>query len=193
MKELQYPFEPGALFKNRRAIRKQLLADGTRRIRKKIAVLAGSTVDHVIAMLELFLLDQGIEPVFYHSEYGKYYEDAVFGNAELDAFEPDIIYIHTSFRNIRDALPAAPWNGLPTVRNSPEEISAMLDAVYGRFCDIWARLTEKFACPIIQNNFELPPYRLLGNRDAYDLHGGSYFVTSLNMRFYEYARAHESF
>ena len=193
MKELQYPFEQGLLFKNRRALKKQLLTDGTKRIKKNIAVLAGSTVDHVIAMLELFLLDNGIEPTFYHSEYGKYYEDAIFGNEELDAFHPDMIYIHTSFRNIRDALPSAAWNGLPTMRNTPQEVEAMQEAVFSRFCNIWETLTKKFACPIIQNNFELPPYRLLGNRDAYDIHGGNYFVTSLNMRFYEYARTHESF
>ena len=51
-------------------------------------------------MLEIFLLNYGIKPIFYESEYNKYYEDAVFGNSELDEFDPDIIYIHTTNRNI---------------------------------------------------------------------------------------------
>lgn len=185
MKELQYPFEQGQLFKNRRALKKCLTADGSKRIKKKIAVLAGSTVDHIISMLELFLLDNGIEPEFYKSEYGKYFEDAVFGNAELDAFGPDIVYIHTSFRNIN--IP------MPTMRDSSAVIDNKLTAVMEHFEEVWNGVGRKFNCPIIQNNFELPLYRLLGNRDAYDVHGGVNFVSRLNMLFYKYAQEHESF
>ena len=50
----------------------------------------------MVRILELFLLNQGIEPEFYESEYGMYWEDAMFGNEELNAFAPDMIYIHTS-------------------------------------------------------------------------------------------------
>ena len=48
-------------------------------------------------------------------------------------------------------------------------------------------------CPIIQNNFELPAYRLLGNRDASDIHGRINFITRLNCKFYDYANTHTSF
>ena len=51
-------------------------------------------------MLDLFLLNYGIEPTFYESEYNRYWQDAVFGNEELDSFSPDLIFIHTSNRNI---------------------------------------------------------------------------------------------
>ena len=51
-------------------------------------------------MLELFLLNYGIEPTFYESEYNRYWQDAVFGNEELDSFSPDLIFVHTSNRNI---------------------------------------------------------------------------------------------
>ena len=100
MKELNFPFDSRSILRNKRELKKVLLSDGTKRIKKNIAVLGGSTVDHIISMLRLFLLNSGIEPHFYKSEYNKYYEDAVFGSSELDAFSPDIIFIHTTSRNL---------------------------------------------------------------------------------------------
>ena len=91
MKELDFPFDNAYIMRKKRGLRKELLADGSVRIKKKIAVLGGSTTDHIVSALELFLLNFGIEPVFYQSEYNKFYEDAVFGNSELDSFSPDII------------------------------------------------------------------------------------------------------
>ena len=44
----------------------------------------------------------------------------------------------------------------------------------------------------IQNNFELPLYRLLGNRDAYDVHGVTYYINRLNAMFAEYAAKHKN-
>ncbi len=94
MKELLYPFDSGFIKKNRKKIKKSLLSANCERIKKKIAVLGGSTTDDIIAVLDLFLLENGIEAEFYQSEYNKYWEDAMFGNSELSAFSPDIIFIH---------------------------------------------------------------------------------------------------
>ena len=100
MKELEYPFDSAYLLKKKKSIKRQLLSDGSTRIKKKIAVLGGSTTNDIVNMLELFLLNYGIEPSFYESEYNRYWQDAVFGNEELDSFAPDLIFIHTSNRNI---------------------------------------------------------------------------------------------
>ena len=107
MKELSFPFDSKLLLRKRKALKKQLLADNSQRIHKKIAVLGGSTTNDIISMMELFLLNFGIEPEFYQSEYNKFYEDAVFGNPELDSFSPDIIFIHTTSRNL-SLLPESP-------------------------------------------------------------------------------------
>lgn len=48
---------------------------------------------------------------------------------------------------------------------------------------MWERLSTAFACPIVQNNFEYPFFRLYGNRDATDIHGQTNFVNRLNARF----------
>ena len=152
---------------------------------KKIAVLGGSTTHDIISALELFLLDQGIEPEFYESEYAQFYQDAMFGNEELDAFRPDVVFIHTSTRNINVPFPA--------MSDDETQISANLDAQVKWFAGMWDRLKDKFSCPIIQNNFEKPYYRLLGNRDVYDIHGKVNFISRLNQKFAEYAQSHENF
>ena len=90
------------IIKNKKKLKKILLNSNSSRIKKKIAVLCGSTANDIVSSLELFLLDCGIEPLFYISEYNKYWEDAVFGNDELEKFQPDIIIIHTTSRNITE-------------------------------------------------------------------------------------------
>ena len=100
LKELEYPFDSELILKKSKKMKKLLLSGGSGRIKKNIAVLGGSTTHDIVRILELFLLNHGIEPVFYESEFGQYWEDAVFGNEALTAFSPDIIYFHTSNRNI---------------------------------------------------------------------------------------------
>lgn len=97
--------------------------------------------------MELFLLNFGIEAEFYQSEYAQYWQDAVFGNSELDSFDPDIIFIHTTYRNLEASL---------NIRMTREETDALLEERYSRLEQMWIALSKKFRCPIIQNNFELP-------------------------------------
>ena len=166
-----YPFRAEEVFRRSKQIKKALLADGRDRVEKRIAILGGSTTHDIVRMLEVFLLDEGIRPVFYESEYAKYYEDAVFGNPELDAFSPDVILVHTTFRNL-ERLPS-PAEDIAAAETLLSETAAKLEAV-------WQSLYARFACPVLQNNFELPPYRILGNLEATDPRGTVRFVNRLN-------------
>lgn len=185
MKELCYPFDGKYILRCRRKLKKQLLSDGSVRIKKKIAVLGGSTANDVVSALELFLLNFGIEPEFYLSEYNKYYEDAVFGSPELEIFAPDIIYIHTTSRNIT-MFPASP-------SESPEQIESRLTEQFDHFKAVWIKLMERFACPIIQNNFELPLCRQSGSYDGWGYCGRAAFISRLNVMLSDYARRNNGF
>lgn len=182
--ELQYPFDSEFILKKSKSLKRRLLEENTARIKKKIAVLGGSTTHDVVRILELFLLNQGIEPEFYESEYGMYWEDAMFGNEELNAFAPDMIYIHTSLRNLRS---------FPEPSDSREEVEEKLAAEYGRFETMWEKLAQERQCPVIQNNFEYPYFRLMGNQDGADIHGRTYYVNEMNRRFAAYAQEHQNF
>lgn len=115
MRELDYPFDGEDLLRRKKRLRRMLLGDGSVRLKKRIAVLGGSTTHDVVKLLELFLLDGGIEPEFYESEYNQFYEDAVFSGEELEQFCPDIIYIHTTMRNVQDVL-------FPQVSDTREQV-----------------------------------------------------------------------
>ena len=74
MKQLEYPFDPDYILRKKKAIRRELLArEGVQYIEKKIAILGGSTTSDIKQILELFLLDYGIRPEFFESEYNKYF------------------------------------------------------------------------------------------------------------------------
>lgn len=184
MKELEYPFDASWIIANRRKIRKNLLSSNRNYVEKKIAVLGGSTTSNIIQSLELFLLNQGIEASFYESEYGKYYEDAMFKNDELEAFHPDIVYIHTSNRNV---------TAYPSLSDSVETVDSMINAQVDKYVGLWEHISETYGCPIIQNNFEMPLYRLLGNKDASDIHGAVNYLSRINAEFYKYAQEHKDF
>ena len=184
MQELEYPFDSEYILKKAKSIKKALLEEKTTRIKKKIAVLGGSTTHDIVKVLELFLLHYGIEPQFYESEYAQYWQDAMFDNAALAAFAPDIIYIHTSNRNIQE---------YPQLSDTEEAVDAILGETYRHYEVMWDKLQKSYHCPVIQNNFEMPAYRLLGNKEASDIHGRISFLNRLNERFYQYAREHNHF
>ena len=177
---LTYPFDSKMIRRKKKAIRRKLLDNLSSNYQeKKIAILGGSTTTDIKDILELFLLQYQIMPVFYESEYGRYWEDAIFGNDELDSFSPDIIYIHTSIHNIIS---------FPEVDDNENTVNNKLHTEYDRFVTMWENLKKKFQCPIIQNNFEYPIYRILGNLEASDYRGRVNYVTRINMLFYSYAQ-----
>lgn len=179
-----FPPESSILLRKKIKIKRALLEMSLPFIEKRIAVLGGSTTAEIVDQLELFLLYNGIKPSFYQSEYAQYWQDAVFGNEELDSFKPDIIYIHTNWRNIRE---------FPCVGMKREDVNTLLEDEYKRLEHMWDKLAERYSCPIIQNNFDRPLWRLLGNSDVSDYRGKTNFIYRLNGLLYDYACTHPSF
>ena len=185
MKELEWPFNAEEIIKKKKAYRKQLLLDtSTTRIEKKIAILGGQTTQDIKLVLELFLLNYGIKVAFYESEYNRWFEDGIFPNPVLEKFEPDVIYVCTCIRNIID---------FPQMSDDKDSVDSKRRTIVDKFIALWDSLDSKYHCPIIQNNFEYPFFRLMGNKDASDYHGRVNFVTRINCDFYDYAQAHENF
>ncbi len=172
------------ILKHKRSIRKRLLAENRNWLDKRIAILGGSTTSEIKDITELFLLEEGIRPTFYESEYGKYWEDSLFSNEVLNEFKPDIIFIHTSWRNITE---------FPSISQNPDEIRDMCVRQFKHFEVMWEKLFETYSCPIIQNNFDRPIYLVLGNKDISDVHGYSNYIFNLNQMLYEYSQSHNNF
>ncbi|MCG8431992.1 MAG: HAD family hydrolase, partial [Candidatus Omnitrophica bacterium] len=136
---LRYPRDPHLLLRKKRSIRRGLLQKKDLQ-EKRIAILGGSTTAEIRDMLELFLLDGGIRPAFYESEYNRYFEDIMFPNERLREFAPDAVYIHTSNVNI---------TRYPSVHDTRKTVDKLLTNEIERYKGIWNRVSEEYGCPVI--------------------------------------------
>ena len=182
MTPFDYPYDCDVILQKKRRLRRELLTQSGL-IPKKIAILSGSTIGEIKPILELFLLHHGIQPEFYEGEYARYYENAVFDDGSLRAFAPDIIYVHTTVQNL---------SGLPCPADSDVEAEEKLAAEVLRwqsFCDACCSM----GAIVIQNNFEFPNVRVMGNFEAVDRRGAVRFVRRMNEALARYAEAHRGF
>jgi FkbH-like protein len=176
---LQYPLDVPTLLRKRRALKAQLAEAGPF-IDKRIALLGGSTTADLRSLLELFLLAAGIRPVFFESDYNRFFEDAVVDDAALKAFAPDVVVVHTTQHNIRA------W---PAPAAEPKQVDALFHSEYGRFETMWRRLLAHGRVVIVQNNFDPPPLEQLGHLGSSAPYGPSRFVERLNSAFADFAAA----
>ena len=183
MDVLEYPFDPLLILKKKKSIRKELLLRSDL-IEKKIAIFSGSTIGDIEKILELFLLKHGIRPIFYIGDYSRFYEEIMFDTEKIKQFAPDLIYIHTSNKNIEK---------FPSCTDSEEEAEILLIQQYRKFEAMWNKIQQDYKCPIIQNNFEYLSYRILGNSDGVFASGAVHFIQALNTRFAGYARENSNF
>ena len=82
-------------------------------------------------MLELFLLAQGIQPTFYESGYNRYCEDVLFENPDLWNFKPDIVFIHTTWRNVSE---------FPELLEAEAEVEQRVRREMARFESLWEKI-----------------------------------------------------
>lgn len=173
MKELEYPFDSAGIRRQAKKLKKQLL-ESADLLSKRVAILSGSTIGQMHNMLEVFLLNQGICPIILEGQYNNYYEEAVFEYEQLVEFKPDIVYIHTNVKNIQE------W---PEATDGKEQVETKIDRLVHRFIQIWDSIQEKTGCLVVQNNFEMLPYRIMGNMDSVHITGRQYFLEEVNRRF----------
>ena len=176
--KLQYPLDVEYILRKKKFIKRKLL-ENENFVEIKIAILGGSTTNEIKNLIEIFLLNTGIKPIFYESEYNKFYEESVFENKDLDQFNPDIAYIHTTNKNI---------SNYPDIIDRDISIDNLINLELEKFQKIWDSL-DKYNCDIIQNNFDLLPNRYFGDFDAYSNFGRINFINLLNVEFSKKANA----
>jgi FkbH-like protein len=161
------------LIRKRKSLRRELL-ERPKLLEVRVAILGGSTTNEVADFLEVLLLDKGIQPIFYQSEYNRYFEEAVVDPSQLIKFRPDIVYVCTSSANIQK---------FPPLGASESDLNEYASAERARFAGIWNALHDRIGCLVVQNNFELPSYRLLGNFDCVSPGGRVKFINHINGEF----------
>ena len=141
-----------------------------------VAILGGSTTDLIKKTLSKLMLANKIKVNIYESNYNQFYFEAINISKKLKSFNPDIIYIHITNKNIEP---------FPKVEDSDAKISKLLKQNIEKFHNIWKSLTKEFNCTIIQNNFEFLNYSSLGNLDSSKNYGKINFINQLNAALYK--------
>lgn len=141
--------------------------------------MSGSTIGELRPVVELFLLKNGISPEFYESEYNKYFEELSFENKSLEEFKPELIYIHTTSKNIQY---------FPEVQDDEKEIEKKLDKEVQKIRNLVTKAYQSYQCPILINNFDLLLNRSMGNLGASDKRGADWFIRELNQKLAQLVR-----
>lgn len=175
--ELRYPFDGSLILRHAKRLKREAL-QRTGLAPLRLAMLGGWTTQETASLLELFLLSQGLRPEIYQSEYGQFFEEAVLHTGRLEAFRPQIVYLHTATHNL---------HAFPSVSASKDEFERCIQSELNRFEEIWQTLHAKLKCTVVQNNFELP-LDPLGNLGAVAYGGRRHFVNRLNLELAERAR-----
>lgn len=169
------------LLRKKKAIKRKLLLSNPPKLKKRLYILSGSTIGEIADQIQLFTLRYGVELQVGQGGYGRFFEEAVFEWEAIQTFQPDFIYIHTSSRNVC---------GWPDPYEEKTLVEKRLEAEFDRFCTVLDSLLAHFSCPIIINNFEPLPYRLMGNKDIWEPSGRNFFLQELNRRLTAYVQEH---
>ena len=177
------PITAAEILRQRRTLGKELLSQPNL-VPTRIAILGGSTTSEIRSVLELFLLAHGVRPTFYESGYNRYREDALFENSDLWNFKPDVVFIHTTWHNVAR---------FPGIMDSAAQVEEQVRDEVTRFVSIWEKLHAGLGAVIIQNNFDLPRLRPLGNLEASEVSCRVNYLLRLNAEFAKYAQSHSRF
>jgi len=120
---------------------------------KKFAVIGNVTTQPVEDALTVSLFAEGYLAEIYSSPFSTYQQEALDPNSPLYQFEPDLVLIYTSGKNI--VAPGALVEG-------EEDLKAILDAQESHWHGLWASLKKNSSAKILQHTCASPDQKLCG-------------------------------
>jgi HAD superfamily phosphatase (TIGR01681 family) len=122
----------------------------------RLAVLASSTVDHLLPALRIGALRRGMWMQTYTCSYGQYRQDLLDQTAPLHAFSPDTVLF---------TLDAWHLAGRVSLYATAAVVAGQIAQILDDLCGLWRRAREAFQCQILQQTV-LPVFpALLGNNE----------------------------
>jgi FkbH-like protein len=120
---------------------------------KRVAVLGNVTTQPVEDALMVTLFAEGYLAEIYSSAFSTYQQETLDPNSALYKFEPDLIMIYTSGKNI--VKPGVLVHG-------EEELKAILDAEENHWLVLWDSLKKNSSAKILQHTYASPDHKLCG-------------------------------
>lgn len=137
----------------------------------QLAVLSSFTSSQLVELIELNLFAAGVEPEIYESHYGVFRQEILDPNSRLYEVRPKTVFLATSWRDLAH---------VPDLGDDRTDVERRLRKELDEIRSLWDTLHDRLGCRILQNNFELPPWRLLDNHDARHPAGPARYVARLN-------------
>jgi FkbH-like protein len=140
----------------------------------RLAVLASSTVTHLLPALRIAALRRGLFLETYVTEYGQYYQEMLDPSSALHRFSPNVVLFALDTRHlvgqIEDGLGAE-----------------AVDRAVSRIAELWRRAQAAFKCQVLQQTL-LPVFpALMGNNEHRLSTSRHWLVNALNHRLCCYA------
>jgi FkbH-like protein len=137
----------------------------------KLAILGGFTTHQLRVLIELYLFAAGISAEIYEADYGVFRQEILDPSSDLYHFEPGVIFLATHWRNI---------GHLPALTDPAEKVAELLEAEYREWALLWETAHQRLGSQVLQNNFDPPPWRSLGNHEMRHPSAPGRFIAEIN-------------
>lgn len=120
----------------------------------KIALLGTSTLDLFASVFRYWLAEEGFDAEVFIGDFGIIHQAVLDRSSRLYEFEPEIIWLFTSHRDVRLQL------------DSGSSLSAVEEAVkraVGEYASLWDAIRENSSAYVLQNNCDIHMSRVFGN------------------------------
>jgi FkbH-like protein len=145
----------------------------------KIAVLGSSTTNLLVPLLRALCLRDRIEVEIYEAPFGSIPQEILDKSSGLSLFRPDILLLVMHWRDLR--LEAITGDESGFVSHFIEEQKTM-----------WSRLSDSFACHVVQPSFDYPATEAYGYLGGVLAGGRTRIIDLLNLKLREEVPAHVS-
>ena len=125
---------------------------GLRRLR--LALLAGSTLEHLTPILAVWLARAGFAADIFLAPFGTEASSVLDPASPLYAFRPDLVWLFTTHRDVALDTPSG---------STDAAVQARIDQAIETRRQLWHVLRERGITRILQNNADLPAHDPFGN------------------------------
>ena len=137
----------------------------------RIAVLGSFTTHPLAALLELFLAAGRVGAEIYEADYGTLRQEILDPDSGLYRSRPDFLVVATTWRDLGHR---------PELSDDRGVVGRKVEAEAAEWTSLWGIAHDRLGCQIIQNNFDAPPWRALGNLEATHPAGFGRYVSLVN-------------
>jgi FkbH-like protein len=139
--------------------------------RARVAVLGGYDTSALAPLIELYLFGAGVPSTVFEAGYGVFRQAILDQDSSLYSFRPETVFIATGWRDVSH------WPGI----GDPQQAGECCQRELEEWLRLWQTLHERAGCTIIQNNFDVPPWRILANHESRHPAGLSHFLMRLSL------------